>query len=102
MSRTFIAQPEILRFEGNSVLDKASEFKQNVDKIYSTIEEMINSSYMSPAASAIAQEIKSYKDELDKMTRAIDNYGEYCVKSANVINKNEQNIIDNTNNGTIM
>lgn len=99
MSNRFAAQPEILKTEGNEILDKSERFAQNVNKIYTTIEEMKKSSYMSPAALAIAGEIAKYREDLDKMTKAIRNYGNYCVKSANVINKNESNIIDNVQTG---
>ena len=47
MSNRFAAQPEILKTEGNEILDKSNRFAQNVNKIYATIEEMLKSSYMS-------------------------------------------------------
>ena len=96
MSNRFVAQPDVLKSEGISILDKGQQFKQNVDKIYSTINEMLSSSYMSPAAVAIARQIETYRDELNKMTKTINDYGNYCVNSANTIVRNEQNIIDNT------
>ena len=97
MSNRFAAQPEILKTEGNEILDKSERFAQNVNKIYATIEEMLKSSYMSPAAVSIAREIEGYREDLGKMTKVIRNYGNYCVKSAGIINKNESNIIDNVN-----
>ncbi len=100
MSNRFVAQPDVLKMEGNSILDKSQQFAQNVDKIYSTINEMVQSSYVSPAAVAIAKQIESYKEDLLKMTRTIDNYGTYCVNAANTITRNEGNIIDSVSGGS--
>ncbi len=90
----FIANPAVLTQEGNSILDKGQQFGQNVEKIYSTIEEMVNSSYLSPAANAIAARIQTYRNDLNQMTRTINDYGNFCIKTANTVVKNEQNIID--------
>ena len=102
MSSRFVAQPDVLRAEGNSILGKSEEFVKNVDEIYSTINEMLQSSYMSPAAAAIAKDIETYKEDLQKMARTINNYGNYCVKSANTINRNEENILDRVSGGSMM
>lgn len=97
MSNKFVANPDILKTEGNSILDKGQQFGQNVEKIYATVEEMTSTDYLSPAARAIAAEIQSYKDELDKMTKVINDYGNYCLHSSNTVTRNEQNIIDSVN-----
>ena len=102
MSNRFVAQPDVLRREGNSILEKSQQFSQNVDKIYATINEMVQSSYVSPAAVEIAKNIETYRDELARMTKAIKNYGTYCVTSANTITKNEGNIIDSASGGDLM
>lgn len=99
MSNRFVAQPDVLKLEGNSILDKSQRFTNDVDKIYSTINELVQSSYVSPAAKEIARQIESYKDDLEAMAKTIGNYGNYCVKSANVISRNEENIIDNVSGG---
>ena len=95
MSNQFIANPDVLKAEGNSIVDKGQQFGQNVEKVYATIEEMVSSSYLSPGARAIAAQIQSYRDDLDKMTKVINDYGTYCLTSSNTVNRNEQNIIDN-------
>ena len=94
MSNKFVANPEILKAEVNSILDKAQQFGQNVEKVYSTVEEMTSTAYLSPAARAIAAQIQSFKDDLDKMTKVINDYGNYCLTSSNTVVRNEQNIID--------
>ena len=100
MSNTFVAAPDVLRMEGNSILDKGQQFGQNVEKVYATIAEMTGTDYLSPAARAIANQIETYKDDLDKMTKIINDYGQYCLTASNTVDKNEQNIIDSvtTNN----
>ena len=97
MSNQFIANPDVLKSEGNSIVDKAQQFGQNVEKVYATIEEMVGSSYLSQGARAIAAQIQSYRDDLDKMTKVISDYGNYCLTSSNTVMRNEQNIIDNAN-----
>ena len=56
---------------------------------------MLTSDYLSPAARAIGNSIRNKKDDLDLMTQIIKDYGEYCLMSANTVDTNEQNIIDN-------
>ena len=73
MSNRFVAQPDVLKMEGNSILDKSQQFAQNVDKIYSTINEMVQSSYVSPAAVAIAKQLGILKkeDEADDLVKRL-------------------------------
>ena len=95
MSNLFVANPDVLRAEGNTVLDQGGQFGQNVDKVYSTVEEMLSSSYLSPAARALGAEIATFRDDLDKMTKVINDYGNYCVSASGTVVRNEENIIDN-------
>ena len=99
MSNRFVASPDVLRTEGGSVLDKSQQFGQNVEKIYATVEEMTSTAYLSPAARAIAAQIQSYRDDLNKMTKVIGDYGNYCITSSNTVVRNEENIIDSVNGG---
>ena len=94
MSR-FIANPQILRIKGEEVESQAQQFAQNVEKVYSTVEEMVNSDYLSPEAKAIAEEIRSYREDLNAMTRKIQNYGVFCKNASKKIINNQMNIIDN-------
>ena len=97
MSNKFVANPAVLKSIGNTIHDQGQQFGQNVEKVYTTVEEMVSTDYLSPAANAIAAEIQSYKGELDKMTKVINDYGEYCLHSSNTVDRNEQNIIDSVN-----
>lgn len=100
MADRFLAQPEILKAKGNSVNDESQEFGQNVNKVYSTVEEMLASSYISPGARAIGAKIQSYKDDMDGMTRVINEYGNHLLLASNTVVRNEQNIMDSVNRNT--
>ena len=59
----FVADPQMLKVKGEEIENQAQQFAQNVEKIYTTVEEMVNSDYLSPEAKAIADEIKSYRND---------------------------------------
>ena len=100
MSNLFVANPAILRQEGGSIQNQAGMFGQNIEKIYSTLDEILSSGYISPAAMAIGQKIRDSRDDLDMMKKIIDDYANYCMTTSATVVKNEQNIIDNyTNRG---
>ena len=94
MSNLFVADPAILNQEGNKIVDQGGMFDQNVKTIYSTLDEMLGSYYLSPAAMELGQKIRTYRDDLDKMTAIIREYGTFLVGAGRKVNKNEQNIID--------
>lgn len=93
MSNRFVADPYTLRNKGSEIIDKSQEFGENINKIYQTVNEMINSNYLDPAARAIAQEIETYRDDLDKMTKVIAEYGNFCLTASSKVIKNQDNII---------
>ena len=90
---TFGAKPEILIAKGNELAEKSREFRENGKKIFDTVEEMITSNYSSPEAVAIANEIRSYQDDLENMQMAITNYSEFCKIAGNKVVRNQENII---------
>lgn len=89
----FGAKPELLITKGNELEGQSREFGSNGKKIFDTVEEMITSNYSSPEAVAIANEIRSYQDDLESMQRAIANYGEFCKIAGNKVIRNQENII---------
>mgnify|MGYP003308603748 FL=1 len=95
MSNLFVANPAVLRQEGGSIQNQAGLFGQNIEKIYSTLDELLSSGYISPAAMAIGQKIRDSRDDLDMMKKIIDDYANYCMTTSATVVKNEQNIIDN-------
>ena len=98
MSRLFLADPAILRMEGNKLLGQSKQFGSNVTKMYTTIGRMVQSNYVSPAAKALAAKIGTYKDDMDAMTKIISDYGNYCLTASQKVNRNEADIIDTFKN----
>lgn len=90
----FVADPQMLKIKGEEIENQAQQFAQNVEKIYKTVEEMVNSDYLSPEARAIANEIQSYRDDLNAMTRKISNYATFCKNASNKVIRNQINIAD--------
>ena len=97
MSKRFLADPITLRQEGNKEISQSHLFANEVGTIYRIIDEL-PSSYVSPAAKVIESKIRMKKNELDLMTKTINEYGEFLILSANTVDKNEQNIIDSYTN----
>lgn len=90
----FVASPEVLRANGNKLVETSRQFKQNVDKIYATKNQLIQTNFVSPEARAIGNEIETYRNDLDKMTRVIEEYGMFLQNAANKVVRNQQQIID--------
>lgn len=89
----FVASPEVLDANGQRMIGQSEEFARNVDNIYQTVQKMVNSNYVSPEAKAIANEIYSYREDLDRMTRTIGYYGDFCRKASSKVIQNQENII---------
>ncbi len=95
MASLFLADPILLRQEGDKLVSQASEFNTNVEKLYDTVHQLSASSYVSAASRTIAGEIEKYRGDLDAMTKAIRDYGNYLLHASNSVNANENRIIDN-------
>ena len=95
MSNTFVANPAVLRQEGTTLSDQAQQFGQNIEKIYSTLDTILTSSYVSPAAKVLGEKIKASRGDLEAMKKIIDQYSNYCITTSATVVKNEDNIIDN-------
>ena len=89
----FVANPDILRAKGTELVSQADLFAQNVNKIYENVHKMVNTDYLSPEAKAIANEIESYKDDLNRMAKVISDYGKFCLDASNKVLTNQDNII---------
>lgn len=95
MGNLFLANPDVLKAEGDAVTNQGEQFDQKVKTIYSTLDEMLSSNYLSPAAREIGARIRAKKEDLDAMTEIIKQYGSYCSNAGNTVIRNEQNIMDN-------
>ena len=93
MADKFVANPVTLRTEGNKIIDEAMEFKKNEEKLFTTIDNLVKSGYVSPAAKEIANNIATYVDDLNRMQKTIRQYGSYCLTAADKVIKNENRII---------
>lgn len=92
MSKKFLANPDILRSKAGAITNQAQLFKDNVDKVFTTVREMVTSDYLDPAARSIAVQIESYKDELYKMAQIIADYGNYCSGASTTVINNQNSI----------
>lgn len=95
MSNTFVANPAVLRQEGNTLSDQAQQFGQNIEKIYSTLDTLLSSSYVSPAAKVLGEKMRASRSDLEAMKTIISQYSNYCITTSATVVKNEDNIIDN-------
>ena len=94
MAGKFVADPMVLRREGQKLVEQGERFDHNVVTVYETLDEMLSSSYLSPAAQALGTKILSYRDTLDEMTKTINQYGTFCQTASSKVTANEDNIID--------
>ena len=89
----FGMDPIQLRRIGDNILTQSQNFGQNADKIFQTVQEMVNSNYLSPEALAMAREIEKYKDDLNSMKNIIARYGNACIESSARLIQNQDNIM---------
>lgn len=93
----FVASPEVLRAKGQELVNQSELFANNVAKIYESVNKMVNTDYLSPEAKAIANDINSYKNDLDIMTNTIRQYGNFCLNASNKVINNQEGIISGIN-----
>lgn len=93
----FVASPDVLRTKGQELVNQAELFANNVAKIYESVNKMVNTDYLSPEAKAIANDINSYKNDLDIMTNTIRQYGNFCLNASNKVINNQEGIISGIN-----
>ncbi len=98
MSKLFLADPLVLRQEGDKLNTQSKMFESNVRKMYDTLHRMVASSYVSPAAKALAAKIDTYHDDMNAMTKIINDYGVFCMTASHKVTKNEESIIDTFKN----
>ena len=89
----FVVSPDVLRSKGMEFLQHAENFDMKVAEVYQSVNQMVNSSYVSPEAAAIGRQIESYRDDLMQMTRMLSSYGNYCLNASKKVITNQENII---------
>ncbi len=94
MNNSFLANPSVLANEGRKIIDSSINFRDNADKIMENVDYMIERAYMSDGSRALANHIKSFKDDLYTMAKIMNEYGNYCVNFGKTVSVNQQNMID--------
>lgn len=94
MAGKFTADPMILRSEGQKLIEQSERFDHNVITVYETIDEMLSSAYVSPAARSMGAQIATYRDTLNEMTKTINQYGTFCQTASSKVMANEDRIIE--------
>ena len=95
MSDKFLADPIILRREGQKQLEQKKLLDEKINTIYTTLDDMINNDYLAPASRQIASAIIAKKELLLSMSSAIKGYGDFCITAGGNVIENDQNVADN-------
>ena len=90
----FLADPVELQREGNKVSDQADSFDRNITNTYAAISDM-ESRFVDPAIRDFATRMRDLKDDLDKMTKVLIDYSNYCLMASKNVIQNQQNMMDN-------
>lgn len=91
---TFVADPITLETKGNEIIGLAELFTTNMNTMYSTINEMTSTDYLSPEAKEMARKIGEYKQDLTNIRNVMANYGSFCVQSSTAVLNNQSDISD--------
>lgn len=90
MANNIKIDPEKAITYGNQVVDNASDFKSEVNKIYSIVDDL-NTTWTGTAASKFSDRINSFKEDYQKFGELITNFGELLT----AIGKDYQNLEQN-------
>ena len=85
MNGQFLADPVALDNNGTKLQTNAASFREDVQAIYNTVEDMIANDYISREAVEIGRKIESYQADLELMAKTIGNYGEFLKKAATAV-----------------
>ena len=89
----FVADPPILIREGIGMNAIAQAFDEDIEKVYTTLQDMINKDYLSPEARVIATKIENQRPVLETMAKTIEQYGNFSITAGNKVIDNQNNII---------
>ena len=93
----FVADPPILIREGIGMNAISQAFHEDIEKVYTTLEDMISKDYLSPEAREIAEKIQNQRPDLENMAKVIEQYGGFSISAGNKVFDNQQNIISEIN-----
>ncbi len=86
MAMSIHANPESLRKLGNNVLDNAREYDSEVNKIYATVENLRNS-WQGSDNQEYVNKVNEYRELIEALGKAIGNYGQFMIDTANNIER---------------
>lgn len=90
----FLADPVELQREGMKVSGQAEAFDKNINATYAAVAEM-ETRFVDPAIREFANRMRALREDLDKMTKVLIDYSEYCMTASKNVIQNQQNMIDN-------
>lgn len=93
MNGQFIADPVTLEQNGSKLQTQSAEFKEGINAIYNTVEDMIANDYISKEAVEIGRKIESYQADLNILGKTIGEYGDFLKRTSTAVLNNQDEII---------
>jgi hypothetical protein len=93
----FVADPPVLIREGIGMNTISQSFFDDIERVYTALEDMINKDYLSPEAVHIANKIQNQRPTLEEMAKTIGQYGGFSISAGNRVLDNQENIISEIN-----
>lgn len=90
----FVGDPDVLIPKGTEMKGLSTEFNNEIESVYNTLDNLVENEYISPEAQAIKLEIDKYKADLEKMAKTIGDYGQFSENAGKKIIDNQNGIID--------
>lgn len=94
MSNRFVADPRELQKAGDMLHEQADQFNKLYNKIFTTVNNLINSDYVAPSAKVFGRVVGGFKPNLVAMENAIRDYGNYCTNAGNTVIRADEAIAD--------
>ena len=93
MSNGFRMSMDDVYRDGSKIVNSASEFRSDIEKIEQITNQIITSEYTSNDAVAIAEYIRSNAPKLREMAGIVEEYGQFAMKASNRTAAVQENII---------
>ena len=87
------ADTSALRTLGNQVLENAGEYKSEVTKVYTNVDNL-SSSWQGIDNQEYVNKVNEYKETIEALGKAVANYGQFLVDTATNIEKVQAEIRD--------
>ena len=75
------ADTSSLRTLGNQVLENASEYQNEVSKVYESVDNL-SASWQGADNQEYVNKVNEYKESIEALGKAIGNYGQFLVDTA--------------------